>query len=87
MKTQAELIAEILKAPPDRYGEILSAARGCAKPKPGTIRQAAEILQCNPRTVDRYAEQGLLRKIRISPRRIRYDLNEVERLAMNGATI
>lgn len=83
--TQATLIEAVLQAPPERADAILAAARGADRPRPGTIRQAAEILECNTRTVSRYAAAGLLHPIRISPRRTRYDLNEVERLATYGA--
>ena len=82
---QAQLIEAVLSAPPERRPAIFTAARGVERPRPGTVRQAAEILESHPRTVQRYADAGLLHPIRISPRRVRYDLNEVERLAMNGA--
>jgi len=85
MTDTAQLIDTVLQAPPERRDAILAAARGADKPRPGTIRQAAEILECDPRTVSRYAARGLLRPIRISPRRTRYDLNQVERLATRGA--
>jgi hypothetical protein len=85
MTNTATLIDAVLQAPPDRRDAILSAARGAHRPRPGTVRQAAEILDCNPRTVQRYERAGLLHAIRISPRRVRYDLNEVEELATCGA--
>lgn len=69
----------------DRHEAILRAARGADRPRPGTKRQAAEIGQCHPRTLDRYARAGLLHPIKISARRVRYDLNEVERLFTRGA--
>lgn len=84
--TQAQIIEAVLQAPPERLEAVLRAAQGTAdKRKPGTVRQAAEILQCNPRTVQRYADRGLLTAIRISPRRVRYDLNQVQQLAERGA--
>jgi excisionase family DNA binding protein len=55
------------------------------RPRPGTVKQAAEILGCNPRTVQRYERAGQLQAIRISPRCIRFDLRQVERLAEQGA--
>jgi hypothetical protein len=82
----AQLIATVAKAPPDCWDAIIAAARGKAKTRPGTIRQAAEILGAHPRTIQRYAKAGLLHAIRISPRRIRYDLLEVEKLATAGAS-
>lgn len=85
MTGQAQLIEAILAAPPERRGAILQAARGVDRPRPGTVRQAAEILGAHPRTVQRYERAGLLHAIRISPRRVRYDLDEVERLATRGS--
>lgn len=52
--------------------------------KLGTKRQAAEILDAHPRTVDRYAKAGLLQPIRYSCRRIRWDLTACARLAAEG---
>jgi hypothetical protein len=69
------------------HRERIRAAARADRPttRPGTTRQAAEILECHPRTVGRYAAAGLLRMIRISPRRVRFDLGEVELLATRGA--
>lgn len=55
-----------------------------SKPRPGTIKQAAAILDVHPVTVRRYAQAGLLNPIRITKRKVRYDLNEVEKLALDG---
>lgn len=54
------------------------------KPRPGTISEAAKILDVHPVTVRRYAQAGLLSPIRITARKVRYDLNEVEELARTG---
>lgn len=83
--TQATLIQAVLDAPPERAEAIIKAARGEEKPRPGTIKQAAEILGCCPTSVMRYAKRGLLHPARITKRKVRYDLNEVERLAACGA--
>ncbi len=83
--TRAQIIEAVLQAPPERNAAILDAARGTDTPHPGTVREAAAILRCHPRTVQRYARRGLLREIRITHRRVRYDLRAVERLA-NGLT-
>ena len=86
MTDTATLIDTVLQAPAERRVAILTAARGLnSRPRPGTIKQAAEILGTCPRTVERYARQGLLSAIRITPRRVRYDLNQVEHLATTGA--
>jgi hypothetical protein len=82
----AELIEQVLQAPEDRRAAILAAARGTAKPtRTGTIRQAAAIVGCCPRSIERYSRMGLLRQIRITARKVRYDLDECERLATRGA--
>jgi len=83
----AQLIEAVMSAPADRQAAILAAARGTDKPRPGTITEAAAILGCCNRSVERYARQGLLQQIRITPRKIRYDLTQVERLATRGADI
>ena len=63
--------------------QIKTAGAG-VKPRPGTIKQAAAILEVHPVTVRRYAQAGLLNPIRITQRKVRYDLNEVEQLANIG---
>jgi hypothetical protein len=83
--TKAQLIEAVMQAPAERHDAINAAALGTDKPRPGTIRQAAAIGECTPRTVQRYAGRGLLHPIKITPRRVRYDLNEVERLFTMGA--
>jgi len=85
MTEEAEIIEMVLTAPKDRRPAIIAAAKGTQKPRPGTIRQAAEIGCCDPRTIARYAQRGLLTPIRITQRRVRYDLNQVERLFTQGA--
>jgi hypothetical protein len=85
MTDTAKLIEAILTAPADRRDAILAAALGSDKPRPGTIRQAAEIGGCNTRTIQRYADRELLHPIKITARRVRWDLNEVERLFTHGA--
>ena len=86
MPQQADVIQAVVAAPPDRWPAIIRAAtaKHQPKPRPGTTKEAAKILAVHPRTVGRYAAIGLLHPIRISPRRIRFDLNEVEALATRG---
>ncbi len=84
--TQAQIIEAVLQAPADRHAAILAAAKGSDnKIRTGTIKQAADILGCCPRSVERYARMGLLKQIRITPRKIRYNLAAVEGLATKGA--
>ena len=54
------------------------------KPRMGTVRQAARILDCHVKTVQRYAAMGILHAVYITRRKVRYDLNEVERLLIQG---
>jgi len=86
--SEAELIAATIEAArdPNRRTLVMAALRGPARRRPGTIREAAEILGCCTKTVERYAADGKLDPIRISARRIRYDLNQVDRLATEGAS-
>lgn len=64
---------------------VLSACRQPSSNKRlGTVRQAAMIMECHPRTIQRYVRMGLLNQIRITQRKIRYDLCQVERLATEG---
>jgi len=83
--TQAQLIETVLNTPPERYGAIIAAAKGADRPRPGNRREAAAILQVCPRTIARYVRAGLLKEITITPRKVRYDLRQVERLAERGA--
>lgn len=85
MTDTATFLDIILKAPLERRDDIIATARGEGKARPGTIREAAAIGACNTRTIQRYVDRGLLHPIRITPRRVRYDLNEVERLFTQGA--
>lgn len=62
----------------------IAAVNGEQKPRPGTIKEAARILDVHPVTVRRYAKAGLLSPIRLSARKVRYNLNEVEHLAQAG---
>jgi excisionase family DNA binding protein len=66
---------------------ILKACRDHAcqtKKRVGTVRQAADILQCHPKTVYRYVARGVLRPIRMSVRKVRFDLDQVDAFATNG---
>jgi len=85
--TPEKLIAAVMSAPVDRHAAIFKAAAADpGKPKMGTLREAADILGVNPRTIARYERRGLLTARRLSKRMIRYDLGEVERLlASKGA--
>lgn len=85
MHSKAQLISAVVDAPPERWDAIIATAKSTERPRLGTVAQAAAILDAHPRTVQRYVRAGLLHEIRITARRIRYDLKEVERLATTGA--
>lgn len=70
--------------PLEETESFFRAIRNPVRPRMGTVRQAAAILQVHPRTVARYGRQGLLRTVKYTCRRVRYDLNAVERFAQEG---
>lgn len=83
-------IRAILHADPETTQEQADAAlhtltRKQTHRRLGTKHDAAAILGIHSESVKRYARRGLLRPIKITARRIRYDLDEVTRLANYGA--
>lgn len=70
----------------DRIKEIMSACRREQRKhrRLVTVRKAAEILACHPKTVQRYADRGLLTLVKFSLRKVRYDQDEVEAFASDG---
>lgn len=74
---------------PETTRRILAAAKGERPARDDLIktRAAAEILDCHPKSVFRYARRGLLHPIRRSPRALRWRKSEVERLATEGASV
>lgn len=86
-----QTIQTILRAngtPEEQIEAVLRAARNPARPKKmGTVKEVANLLQVHPRTVQRYARRGLLHPVRLTCRRIRYDLVEAECLAQEGGVV
>ena len=74
-------------ATPEDRRRILAALRPSKKERIKTITTAAaaEILETHICTVRRWGKQGLLTPIRLSSRKIRWSLDEAERLASSGA--
>ena len=91
MKTETlTTIRGILAADPDTHEEQIAAILAACRQKQlrrrlGTKRDAAEILGLHPESVKRYARRGLLHPITITARRVKYDLDECEKLANYGA--
>jgi excisionase family DNA binding protein len=83
----AQFLATVIQAATDpvRRAAILSAATTTkGGPRMGSIREAAAILGTCERTVWRYAHNGTLPCVHLSPRKIRFDLAAVERFATTG---
>lgn len=49
-----------------------------------TVGEAARILQCHPKSCYRLRDRGFLHTIHHSKRKVRFDLDEVQRFAANG---
>lgn len=50
----------------------------------GALRDAALILHCHPKTAERYAIAGKIKRVHLSCRRVRYSLDDCQRLATEG---
>ena len=83
---QALLIQQILASPPEKIAAAMKALNGTPRRKSILPREACEILGVCRATLLRYEREGKLTPIRISPRKMRYDLNEVEALAFGEVT-
>lgn len=69
--------------------QILIVCRSPVKPPrpvPIGIREVCALLEVHPVTIHRWVKRGVLHPIRLSPRRVRYDRNEVIRLREEGVT-
>lgn len=66
---------------------ILSAcsdSSGCHPRRLCTVKEAAQVLQCHPKSVYRLRDRGFLHAIYHSKRKVRFDLEGVQRFAANG---
>ena len=66
---------------------ILDVCRDAATNQPRrlcTVKEAARILQCHPKSCYRLRDRGLLHSIHHSKRKVRFDLDEVQRFAADG---
>lgn len=90
LQIHAELISMVLNAAkdPQKLIAIRRAAMGGADlPRMIRIERVAEILGCSRKTAERYVKQGKLRPIYRSPRKIFYNLDEVEYFATTGRVL
>ncbi len=72
-------------SPEDRRLILQTCRRGVTRRKRlCTAKQAADLLACHVKTVYRYSERGLLHPIRYSARKVRFDLDEIERFVAGG---
>lgn len=86
MTQDAQFIATVLEAAadPERRAAIVQAAQLSQRSRMGTAKQAADILGTCTRTVERYARNGAFPRVHLSPRKVRYPLDQVERYARQG---
>jgi len=76
-------VCRLANADQDMTRRIIGAVKHEAV-KPDTLittKQVAAILQCHPKSVLRYARQGMIQPVRRSARCLRWRKGEVERLA------
>jgi hypothetical protein len=87
-----QVIERILRGDPtvseEQRGAVLRTCQltpgAGARRRLGTAKRAAEVLGVCIRTLERYAREGKVTRIRYSQRRVRYDLEQVEELARHG---
>ena len=52
-----------------------------------SAKEAAQILGCHPKTLYRYVRRGLLDPIHYSPRKVRFDKDQIEDFRANGLDV
>jgi len=85
-KARERLTHVVFNGDPETIARLLDA---CKAPRRNAVRlcsakQAAELLGACVKTVYRYADAGHITRIRLSNRKIRFDMNEIEELAARG---
>lgn len=87
VQDQGTVFQAVAEAPRERWKDIIAVAKGEKKRRPRPImpKEAAEMLGVCRRSLTRYEKKGILTPIRISSKKIRYDLNEVEALLTGEA--
>lgn len=87
MSAQSELarLALAALAPSERAALFKQFAVEAPRRRLGTRRDAAAILGIHPGSIQRYTKRGLVEPIWITCRRVRFDLDQVEKLANYGA--
>ena len=81
IETILEADRSIPRSKREKVMDILLDRNPPPKPRLGTKKQVAEILDCSTRTIDRYVRDGILSRTEFSKRQHRYDLNQVEAYA------
>lgn len=88
LTTLRTIIKSDPSVPEDQREHILKACRQATprKKRLGTVREAAAMFTppVHPRTIQRWGRRGLLTPIKITARRVRWDLDQVEELATEG---
>ena len=90
-ETTIDLIRTVLRSdetvPPEHLDSILKACRQTAvRRKLIGAKTAMEILQISRPTLREYVRKGLLEQINFSPRKVRFDEAEVQRLSYSGTS-
>jgi hypothetical protein len=87
MNAQTELakLALASLSPTERAALLRELTPALPRRRLGTRRDVAAILGIHAGSVQRYERRGDLQPIRVSARRIRFDLDAAERLANYGA--
>jgi hypothetical protein len=89
LQSTIDTVTRIIQSDPGTTPEQIKAVlKACqaklVRRRLGTKHDAAKILGLHPESVKRYARRGLLTPIKITARRVRYDLDECYRLANYG---
>lgn len=87
MRTISTLIQNDRSVSDEQRQRILTACRDTSTSHPRrlcTVKEAAQLLACCPKSVYRLRDRGFLRTIHHSKRKVRFDRTQVEQFAANG---
>jgi hypothetical protein len=87
-------IGTLLQADPtvseENTGRLLEMIQNPKKPKPKDListKEAAAILKIHPKSLWRWQALGYIQPIRYTARRVRWNFDDVERLAVEGTRV